>query len=272
MIYYTVYKTTNLVNDKIYVGAHKTENPYDRYLGSNLPLKRAIKKYGRKNFKKEIIKFCNSEEEMFECEANIVNENFIAREDTYNLIEGGKGWTGLGQRVLELGTGIHSLSFDERSKISKERIANTDPELLRERNSKAGKIGGRVCVERKRGIHGLSEEARMKNSKAGIAAAREKGCGFFNPKFQSELGKRGGPKNKGFKWYNNGEKSFKYTLKEQFKEDFYSFLKNNPQFSEGRIFKTTADTKWMNNGTINKRVPINEIDIYLSNGFIFGRI
>lgn len=166
------------------VGAHKTENPYDRYLGSNLPLKRAIKKYGRKNFKKEIIKFCDSEEEMFECEANIVNEDFITREDTYNLIEGGKGWTGLGQRVLELGIGIHSLSFDERSKNSKERIANTDPELLRERNSKGGKIGGRVGVERKSGIHGCSKEERTKNSKAGIAAAREKECGFLILKFK----------------------------------------------------------------------------------------
>lgn len=32
--YYTIYKTTNLINGKIYIGKHQTKDPYDSYLGS----------------------------------------------------------------------------------------------------------------------------------------------------------------------------------------------------------------------------------------------
>ncbi len=52
---YVVYKTTNLVNSKFYIGVHKTENPEDDYLGSGKLIKRAIEKYGADSFHKEII-------------------------------------------------------------------------------------------------------------------------------------------------------------------------------------------------------------------------
>jgi hypothetical protein len=57
-----VYKTTNLINSKIYVGSDKKNNP--NYLGSGKLLKQAIRKYGRENFIKEIIFECNNIEEL----------------------------------------------------------------------------------------------------------------------------------------------------------------------------------------------------------------
>lgn len=88
---YLIYKITNRLNNKIYVGAHKTENKNDTYFGSGLLLERAIQKYGEKNFNKEILFECSSEEEMWQKEADIVDEEFISRDDTYNIKLGGCG-------------------------------------------------------------------------------------------------------------------------------------------------------------------------------------
>jgi len=71
--YYLVYKTTNLINGKIYIGKHETYNLDDGYLGSGKLLLRAIKKYGKVNFKREILFECLTRDEMNMKEAQIVN-------------------------------------------------------------------------------------------------------------------------------------------------------------------------------------------------------
>ena len=50
-----IYKTTNLINKKIYIGQDTKNNP--NYLGSGKYFKYALKKYGKENFSKEIIEF-----------------------------------------------------------------------------------------------------------------------------------------------------------------------------------------------------------------------
>jgi hypothetical protein len=55
MKYYTIYKTTNLINGKIYIGKHETSDLNDTYMGSGKVLMNAIKKYGKDSFKKEIL-------------------------------------------------------------------------------------------------------------------------------------------------------------------------------------------------------------------------
>ena len=90
-MYYTVYKTTNLVNGKFYIGTHKTKHLNDDYLGSGKYLKRAIEKHGKENFKKEILFVFDNPEEMFAKEAELVTEDFIAENNCYNLKAGGSG-------------------------------------------------------------------------------------------------------------------------------------------------------------------------------------
>ncbi|AWY10288.1 putative Seg-like homing endonuclease [Acinetobacter phage AM101] len=90
MHFYT-YKITNLLNGKFYIGVHKTENLDDGYMGSGKALKKAIAKYGIENFKKDILMFHESEDEMFEIEALIVDQEFVDRKDTYNIKLGGHG-------------------------------------------------------------------------------------------------------------------------------------------------------------------------------------
>ena len=88
---YTVYKTTNIINNKIYIGIHKTKDTNDYYLGSGIILKRAIQKYGIENFKKEILFIFDSPNEMYDKEKEIVNKLYLESENTYNIIIGGHG-------------------------------------------------------------------------------------------------------------------------------------------------------------------------------------
>lgn len=92
-MYYYVYQITNLINGKIYVGKHKSaKHPLDNdYYGSGKQITAAIEKYGKENFKKEVLHYCPSLEEMADKEAEIVTEDFVKRPDTYNMHKGGPG-------------------------------------------------------------------------------------------------------------------------------------------------------------------------------------
>lgn len=81
-----VYKTTNLVNGKFYIGQDSKND--SRYLGSGSLLKKAIKKYGRKNFIKEVIEVCSSLDQLNEREIYWIKE-LKAQEIGYNISDGG---------------------------------------------------------------------------------------------------------------------------------------------------------------------------------------
>lgn len=238
---YIVYETRNLVNGKIYVGVHKTPTPdaFDGYFGTNKLLHRAIKKYGKASFSRKTLYEFNSPEEAYEKEKDIVDESFISREDTYNLSPGGIGNSLLGKQVTELGIGIHALTFEERSAFSKQRIANTPIHVLKELSSSAGKVGGKKCKETKAGIFGLSIEERKANAIKGNQALKAKGSGFFSSEVQRELGKKGGKKNKGFRWYNDGTTEYKYQVSQQNNMPFEEFI-STMSFNKGRIQKKAS--------------------------------
>jgi hypothetical protein len=97
---HTIYKTENLINGKFYIGCHSTEDINDPYLGSGKLLKKAIYKYGRKNFKKEILYVFPSREEALLKETEIVTPEFIKKDNNYNLKSGGEGgWDHINERL-----------------------------------------------------------------------------------------------------------------------------------------------------------------------------
>ena len=83
-----IYKTTNLINGKFYVGKDERNKP--DYLGSGINLQRAINKYGEENFIKETIEVCSTREELIEREKYWIKET-KAQEIGYNIAEGGNG-------------------------------------------------------------------------------------------------------------------------------------------------------------------------------------
>lgn len=89
--YHFIYKTTNLVNKKFYVGMHSTKNLNDGYLGSGKLLWHSIRKYGLKCHKREILEFLPSRATLERREAEIVNEDLLANPLCMNLKVGGTG-------------------------------------------------------------------------------------------------------------------------------------------------------------------------------------
>jgi hypothetical protein len=87
---YTVYRTVNLLNQKFYIGVHKTDDPLDKYLGSGALVLRAVQKYGADNFRKEILFTFKNATEAFDKE-----EELVAKESQnpqcYNMRKGGEG-------------------------------------------------------------------------------------------------------------------------------------------------------------------------------------
>jgi hypothetical protein len=88
--YFFIYETTNLVNNKKYRGIHKTKNINDNYIGSGVSFEFAIKKYGKENFKREILEYCNSYDELIEKEKLYVNEEWVKDRENYNTKTGGQ--------------------------------------------------------------------------------------------------------------------------------------------------------------------------------------
>lgn len=90
-MYYTIYKTTNKINGKSYIGKHVTNNINDDYLGSGLLLNKAIKKYGRSCFEKKILYVYDNKHDMNSKEKELINENVVTSADYYNIALGGQG-------------------------------------------------------------------------------------------------------------------------------------------------------------------------------------
>jgi group I intron endonuclease len=107
-----IYKTTNLINGKIYIGQDSKNNP--NYLGSGKILVVAIKKYGKKNFKKEILEKCETKEQLDLKEQYwIVKYNTLDKTIGYNITKGGGGTLGLKTNLGRIFSKEHKFKISE---------------------------------------------------------------------------------------------------------------------------------------------------------------
>lgn len=103
-IFFIVYQTVNIINNKIYIGKHQTAKlEFDGYIGNgvwiNQPntymnpttiFQKAVKKYGTASFIRSTLKIFDTLQDALDLERWLVDENFIKRPDTYNMVLGGK--------------------------------------------------------------------------------------------------------------------------------------------------------------------------------------
>ena len=194
-----VYQITNNINGKIYIGRRSCKcNPeLDlKYMGSGKNIKAAIKKYGKENFTKTIIDICDSLETANDLEVLIVDESFIKRTDTYNLVIGGPNPIMLGSCHPSFGKALSdntkfkiSLSnkgkthtHDAKLKIS---IGNTGKTRSNEYKEKLSKLKKGILRPDFTFTH--TEEARRKISDSHIGKQTVSGRKFINKNGKTKL-------------------------------------------------------------------------------------
>lgn len=149
-----IYKTTNFINGKIYIGQHISNNKY--YLGSGVMLSRAIEKYGRQNFKKEILKHCFSQEQLDVWEKYFIRKFCSTNPKIgYNILPGTSN--GFGH--------VNPATLDSvKKKMSKNHFTKTmsleDKEKIFDKVRAASKFKGK-------GIKGSCDEEFLRNSLSG---------------------------------------------------------------------------------------------------------
>jgi group I intron endonuclease len=151
-MFYIIYKTINLLNGKIYLGKHQTDNLEDYYLGSGLLITEAIKKYGKNNFKKEILFIFDNEKEMNSKEKELITEEIVKDPNYYNIALGGEGGPLFKNKKH---------SEETKKKMSQSKKGKTTPEETKKKLS--AKLSGRT----------FSEETKKKMSESKLKMTEE---------------------------------------------------------------------------------------------------
>jgi len=277
-VYFIKNKSTGLK----YIGAKysKTSDPksfWVDYFTSSKHIKKLIDVFGVDDFTYKILKTFDSAYSTLKYENHLIRLA-IHKDDYLNLHCNFIG---------EMSEEEYLNSKDKQKKIAKiygdiSYITKTGMFALSDdEKNKACSDGGRsaAIINKKLNRAIFNAEVREKQHKTlkskGISAyydvtLRSEICskggknGYFSKKYydknglsenerieaQRRRGKKGGPKNKGFIWYNDGTNIYKYTTKQQKELTFDVFLDNNPQYIRGSI-STSKGKIWVNDGTKN---------------------
>ena len=176
---YYIYRITNKVNNKTYIGQHKYRKLNDDYKGSGKLLWRAYRKYGFENFEKEILYSRIQYKETADAMERfaIAKERALGKAE-YNIADGGEG-----------SAGFHHTD-ETRRRLSESHKGNHPSEEAKMKMSEARK--GKPAWNK--GKH-CSDETKRKIS--------ESKKGNTSWKKGLKLGSNG------THWYNNGEINIK---------------------------------------------------------------
>jgi group I intron endonuclease len=241
-----IYKTTNLINEKIYVGKHEI-SANDGYLGTGKLIKYAIKKYGKKNFIRETLEYCTSSNVN---EREIYWINFLSATNSnigYNLTSGGEGghvW--IGEHPSKGKTGILAPWFgkhhteESKQKISKNHMGIGHP--LSEYNKKKLKEINKGKI--------ITDEQKRKQS--------EKMSGENHPMWGKKhpIETINKMKNSAQKGYKSPSNKFKFILSNQ--KDYWTYFSKNERNNINGKFREKKTNIIIFKGIIITRVLKNE--------------
>lgn len=169
-----IYKTTNLINGKIYIGQDKNNNP--NYYGSGDLIKHAIKKYGKKYFIKEILCVCETIEELNSKEKfYIIKYNSIDKNIGYNITVGGTNGTMLDRKHTDE-TKIkmkNSALGKKKSKSHRMNIGLSKKGIPLTIEHKQKISNSNPLKGKKIGPHSIDVRKKISNSKKGKKASNE---------------------------------------------------------------------------------------------------
>lgn len=173
---------------------HSTSNLKDGYLGSGTKLRRAIRKYGKENFRCEILEFFSTREDLVKREKELVNEDLIKDSNCMNLKPGGHG------------------GFSKEWVLRGNILANTKRKALLEKDEAfKAKFSNAVRV----GLKKAYTEGRKDKKFGGWNRGKK-----LTAEHKEKIGRSNSEKQKGYKnsqfgikfrWINNGVRNAKHT-------------------------------------------------------------
>lgn len=259
-IYY-FYKITNLVNDHFYYGVHITTNINDGYMGSGKRLHHAYKKYGIENFKKEIIKFFENADDLYEYESIVVNNELVKNPNCYNICHGGKKST-LGIVICKDVDGNRfEVPIDDERYIKQEIIPFNKKYIYY-----GNKLTGEIC---KKTYDQEYLDSYLNNPNYQIFPF---GHDIHYIRVYDEIGNIIFVNRQDENVKNGIYKRVPTLLKhsEQTKNKLRQIYKKNGHQKGER--NSQFGTKWINNGIQNKKIKKDELNTYIENGWVSGKI
>lgn len=276
MKYFIVYQITNLITQRIYIGRHSTNNLQDNYMGSGTELMQDLKKFGRKNFKKDILFVFDNWKEMVDKETELLTEEFINSEHTYNSTRQGKGLITHTEEVREklrqINTGLVSVKDKDGNNL---KVTVDDPRYLSGelKHNTAGTVvvkdlNGktfRVSIDDPRRTTG-----ELMNINQGIKQTPER--------IQNRV-------NKNLKWWethshseefiervreiNKGKVNVVDVVGNEFRID-----KDDPRIESGELTVACKGSVWIHNDELKKSrfVRPEKVDQFLNEGWIKGLV
>jgi group I intron endonuclease len=181
-----VYVTTNLKTGKQYVGDHSATNLNDNYLGSGVALKRAIKKHGRKNFRREILEQFETKEAAFIAQEKWINKLNTLKPAGYNISpKGGHNVTGCiseeTKEKIREGNKGKTMSLDAKKKISDATTGENNPMYKYNYTAEQLKHFSKINSEKNNPFYGKKHNLETLSKMSVAAKNRErKKCPYCN--------------------------------------------------------------------------------------------